>query len=93
MIGIAHGRLRYCPCRFPWQILLIDQHAHEFGNGKRGMRVVELYGNFLVKHGKRVMLFAEAACDIPQRAGYEKILLHQPQFSAAKSNIRGVENF
>ena len=38
---------RDLPCSLPFQAVLIDQQAHQFGNGQRRMRIVHLNCNLL----------------------------------------------
>ena len=77
MIGVRQGRLGNFPGGVPGQLMLIEQAPHEFGNGQRRMRIVELDGDLGRKVIKAVMAFEVRLDNVVQRTGYQKILLDQ----------------
>jgi len=63
--------------------MLVDEHAHEFRDRDGRMRVVQLHGEFLVEQAHRQLLSAQDPEHVLNGAGYEEILLLEPQFLPA----------
>ena len=79
VVGVGQGPHGQVPGLVPAEPGLVEQDAHQLGDGQRGVRVVELDGD-LVGQGRPVVAApAEAADDVGQRAGDEEVLLHEPQ--------------
>ena len=88
MVGIAESSRDDLPGFLPWQILLVDQEAQQIDDGDGRMGVVELNGDLVGEVVPRIArLLAVAADDVAQRAGDEKILLHEAQFLAVLSFV------
>ena len=77
VIGVSEGCLRDGPRLLPLQILFIHEDAHQLRDRQSGMRVVQLNRNLCGEVLESVVLLFEPADDIPNRAGDEKVLLHQ----------------
>ena len=62
--------------------MFIDEQAHELGNCKRWMGVVQLDGELLVKAIECLLALQIQANHVLERARYEKILLLQPELAS-----------
>ncbi len=92
VIGVGECPHREIPRLVPTQAGDVEQNSHQFGDGQRRMRVVELDGHF-VGQGMPVAVEAtEAADDVGQRRRDEEILLSEPQASAGRGRIVRVED-
>ena len=92
MIGVGERPDGQVPRLVPAQPGLIQQDAHQLGDGQRRVGVVELDRDLL---GQRVPVVAPAAeprHDIGQRAGDQEILLDEPQALAAGRRVVGIED-
>ena len=58
---------------------LVEQDAHQFGDGQRRVGVVELDGDLVGKAAPVGVVAAEPAHEVRQRAGDQEILLHEAQ--------------
>ena len=72
--------------------MLVDQQAHQLGDGDRRMRVVQLHGELLVEALQRNLLPAHDAQHVLQRAGDEEVLLLQPQLLALDRLVVRIEH-
>ena len=93
MVCVGEGFLTDLPGLNPWQLLLIHENAHEFGDGDRRVSVIELnrcFGREFTP-GQGVAIF-EATDNVGQGTGNEEILLNQAQFLAGFGGVIGVEN-
>ena len=71
--------MREVPGLIPSEVRVVEQNPHQLGDRQRRVRVVELDGDFF---GKRVPIGVaapEAPHEIGQRAGHQKIFLHEAQ--------------
>ena len=93
VVRVAEGPRDDLPGLLPRQILLVDQHAHQLGDGHGGVRVVELDRDLVGKVVPRIAgLLAVAPDDVAQRAGDEEILLHEAQLLAVLGLVVRVED-
>ena len=76
----------------PSEVRFIQQNPHQLGNGHRRMRVVELDGDLLGQRAPIGVAAAEAPHEIGQRAGDEKILLHEAQPLPHARGVVGIEH-
>ena len=72
--------------------MLVDQQAHELGDGDCRMRVIQLDGSFLGEIEQAAVLIDMAPEQILQRGRGEEILLAQAQLLARRRGIRRIEN-
>ena len=92
VVGEAHCGDGDFPCLFEWHALLVDEQAHQFGNGECGVGVVELHGNLGGEFVEGGMVAQVAAQDIAQSAGHEEVLLEQAQLPACLDGVGGVQH-
>ena len=64
MVGIGEGIRHDPPCLIPPVAAVVKQHAHQFGDGERGMRVVDLDSILFAKIVKRAVKRQMAAHNI-----------------------------
>ena len=79
VIGVRQGIDGDFPGRRPLDAVFINQDAHQFRNGDRGMGVVELDGNMLGQIQQRVVNVQVSAQQILQRSRDKEKLLAQAQ--------------
>src|SRR6266446_3741558 len=88
VVGIRKNSVRHLPGLVPIQLMLVNQEAHQFGDGDRGMRVIELHGELLGKLiPSRTSLLAKEAEHVLQGAGSKEILLLEAQLFALRRVI------
>ena len=92
VVGVGEGLARHAPGVRPGHERIVDQQAHQFGDGHRGMRVVQLHGELQVELVHAELLRAQDAQHVLQRTGHEEVLLFQAQLLAARLIIVGVEH-
>jgi hypothetical protein len=74
------------------RLFVVEQDAHEFGDGEGGMGVVELDGDLVGEGVDFVAVGLEAADDVVEGAGDEEVLLLEAQFAALLDVVVGVED-
>ena len=92
VVRVGQSSLRDVPGLVPAEMRFVEQNPHQLGDGHRRMRVVELDGDLL---GKRVPIGVaapEAPHQIGQRAGDQKILLHEAQSLPHARRVVGIEH-
>ena len=92
VIGVGERPDGQVPRLVPAEPGLVQQDAHQLGDGQRRVGVVELDRDLV---GQRVPVVAPAAeprHDIGQRAGDQEILLDEPQALAAGRRVVGIED-
>ena len=92
MVGIGHGAGDQIPSRVPGIAALIQQDAHQLGNGQGGVGVVDVDGGVVRQVVQGAELLEVAAHDVLHRGGDQEILLRQPQGFALPVIIGGVEH-
>ena len=70
----------------------VEQQSHQFGDGDRGMRIVELDGGLLVQIAHIAEALDVTADEILQRSRGEEIFLPQAQLLTGRIGIRRIEN-
>ena len=68
--------------------VIVDEDAHQFGDGHGGMGVVQLDRHLVGERAHLVILLHVAADDVLQRGGGEEIFLPQPQLLARPVSSR-----
>jgi len=68
---------------------VVEQDAHEFGDGQRRVRVVELDGDLVGQVAVVAVRLLEARQNVGQRAGDEEPLLHEAQALARLRRVVG----
>ena len=71
---------------------LVEQNPHQLGDGHARVRVVELDGDLVGKRAPVGIGSAEAAHEIGERAGDQKILLHEAQALPHARGVVGIED-
>ena len=85
--------MRHLPSLVPIELMLVNQEPHQFGDGDRGMRVIELHGELVRKLiPGHTSLLAKDAEHVLQGAGGKKILLLQAQLFALGRVIIRIED-
>ena len=79
VIGVRQGLLREVPGLVPTEVCFVEQNPHQLRDRHRRVRIVELDGDFIGKRAPVGVGLPEAAHEIGQRAGNEKIFLHKAQ--------------
>ena len=76
----------------PAQFGFVEQNPHQFGNGHRRMRIVQLDGHFVRQRVPIGVGSAETAHQIGERAGDEKIFLHESQPLPHARGVVGIKH-
>ena len=93
VVGIGHAIRCDFPGFVPAQPMFVHEQAHQFGNGHRGMGVVQLEHAFFREAFKvRAMVAPPAPDHILQAGRGEKVLLAQTQFLAGFAGVVGIEH-
>ena len=80
------------PCFIPAQVRFIEQDAHQFRDGHRGMGVVHLDRNMRRQLAPWCVAAAEPADDVGQRAGHQEEFLDKAQTSTLVCGVVGIKN-
>ena len=92
VVGVGEHGLRDRPRLVPFDLVEVDEDAHQFGDPDRRMSVVELDGGVLAERAHVAPLLDVAANEIEQRRRSEEIFLPEPQFLAGRRRVAWVEN-
>ena len=92
MVGVGQGLLGDIPGLLPPQVGFIQQNPHQLGNGQGRVRVVQLDGDLFRQRGPISVAAAEAADEVGQGAGDQKILLHEAQPLPHAGRVVGIEH-
>jgi len=92
MIRVAKGCTRNGPRLLPVESVFVDEQPHQFGDGNRGVRVVELHGPLFVKIPRRAAEQGVDAQHVLQRTAAEEELLLKPEFLAAMCLVVRVQH-
>ena len=76
----------------PAEAAFIQQHTHHFGNGQRGVGIVQLNGNFVGQVFQRAVLAQVLFQNITDRSSRQEILLAQAQDLALNMVVVGVQD-
>ncbi len=91
VVGVSRGGARNFPGFVPGKMMLINQQAHELGNGDCRMRVIQLNGGLFGKVQHAAILADMAPEKILQRCRGEEIFLAQAQFLASRGGVRRIQ--
>jgi hypothetical protein len=92
VIRIPQCGLRDLPGLLPGEIVFVNEHPHQLGDGHSWMGIIELNGNLRsesLKGGMGTQIFFD---NIPDGAGNEKVLLDEPEFLASPPRVRGIQH-
>ncbi len=92
VVGVGQRPLGEVPRLIPSEARLVEQDAHQLGDGQRRVGIVELDGDLLGQRAPVVIGAPEPSDQIGERAGDEKVLLHEPQPLALGGRVIGVEH-
>ena len=92
VVGVGEGACDDRPRLVPGQTVFVDEEALQFWNADRRVGVVQLDGDFVGEFRPVGIVLLEAADDVAQRAGGEKVLLEEAQFLAGLGVVVRVEN-
>src|SRR5262249_19038178 len=82
----------HVPGRLPGQVRLVDQVAHQLGDGQGRVRVVELHRRQLGEALQAVAVVMMALDEVADGAGNQEVFLNQPQLPAGRHRVGGVED-
>ena len=93
VVGIGDDCAGDCPSLVPLKVVLVNQNAHEFGDAKGRVRVVDVNCDFLVKFAN----VAAGANEMPNNAlrarRNKEVLLNQAHTLAFAGAVIGIEVF
>ena len=92
VVRVGQRPLREVPGLVPAELRLVEQDAHQLGDGHGGVGVVELDGDLLGQRAPVGVAAPEAPHEIGQRAGDEEVLLHEAQPLALAGGVVGIEH-
>ena len=92
MVGVREGAPCDVPRLVPPQPCLVEQDAHQLGNGHRRMGVVELDGGLLGEIAPIRIAAAKAPHQVGERAGDQEILLQEAQSLSPAGGVVGVQD-
>src|SRR5262245_6048896 len=77
VVRIPESPLCEVPSLVPFQMCVVEQNPHQLGHRHRRMCIVELDSGLFRKRSPVSVAAPEAPHEIGQRAGHEKIFLHE----------------
>ena len=92
VVGVGDGGSGDLPGLVPVQLLEVDQHAHQLGDGDGGVGVVELHRHLVGERVEGVVLLLVGAEDVGDGAGHEEVLLLEAQLLALGGVVLGVQH-
>ena len=90
VVGVGEGALHDFPCVFPRHAVLVQQQAHEFGNGQHRMRVVELDRVVLAEVAQVLSVVSDVGVDhrLQRRRNEEVLLAHAQDLALVGRVVR-----
>ena len=88
VVGVRQGADGQVPRLVPAELGLVEQDAHQLGDGHRRVGVVELDRDLVRQRRPVVPAAAEPGDDVGQRAADEEVLLEEPQRPARAASSR-----
>ncbi len=92
VVGVPERALAQVPGVVPVEPLVVEEDAHQLGDGDRRVRVVELDRDLVGERVERRVAALVAPHDVGDRAGDEEVLLLEAQRLALLALIVGVEH-
>ena len=92
MIRVPQRGLGDHPGLLPGEIIFVNEHAHQFGDGHGWMCVIELNGDLGSEGLKGGMGLQISFDNIADSTGDEKVLLDEPELLARLNRIRGIQH-
>ena len=93
VVGVGEGLGDHVPGRFPAQVVLVHEEAHELGDGEHRVGVVELDGVVVGEAGQVLAVVLHVVLDDLLEGGRaEEVLLAHPQDLALVGGVVGVED-
>ena len=92
MVGIGEGAPGEVPCFVPAEMGLVEQDAHQLGDGHGRVGVVELDRGLVGEGLPVIAAAAEPRDDVGQRTGHQEVLLDKSQVPAARRGVVGIEH-
>ena len=92
MVRVRERPLGEVPGLIPSEMRLVEQDPHELGDRHGRVRIVKLHGNLLGKRAPVGVGASESSNQVGQRAGDEKVLLHEAQPLPLGRGVVGIEH-
>ena len=92
VVGVREHALAQTPGVGPGQVVLIEQQAHQLGDGQHRVGVVEVDADLGGKLVKGAVLAQVAAQQVLHAGADKEILLMQTQFAPRRRGVVGVEH-
>ena len=92
VVGVGERAPGDIPGLVPSEAGVVEQDAHQLGNGQARMGVVELDRGLVGQRAPVGIVPPEAAHEIGERAGDQEIFLHEAQASSHDRRIVGIED-
>ena len=92
VIRVPHRRLRHLPRGVPGQVSLVDEDAHQLGDGQRRMRVVQVNGDLRRKGVEGLVIPLVPGDEISHRAGDQEVLLEEAQLLPRRHGVGRVQD-
>ena len=92
VIGVREHALAQAPGIGPGQVVLVEQQAHQLGDGQHRVGVVEVDADLGAELVKRAVLAQVAAQQVLHAGADKEVLLVQAQFAPRGRGVVGVEH-
>ncbi len=92
VVRVGERLLGEVPGLVPSQVRIVEEDAHQLGDGQGRVRVVELDGDLVGQRAPVGVALPEAPHEIGQRAGDQEILLHEAQRLSHARRVVGIEH-
>src|SRR5580658_9985952 len=92
VIRVGKGTLRDIPGKLPRQASFVQQDAHQFRNRKSRVGIVQLNRSLLRQSMPVEHRAPEATHQVRQRAGDQKVLLHESKLPAYNRGVVRIKN-
>ena len=93
VVGVGEGLGDHLPGLLPAQVVLVQEDAHQLGDGEHRVGVVELDGVVVGEAGQVLTMVADVVLnDLLQGGRAEEVLLAHPQDLALVGGVVGVED-
>ena len=92
VVGVRENALAQAPGIGPGQVVLVEQQAHQLGDGQHRVGVVEVDADLGAKLVKGAVLAQVAAQQVLHTGADKKVLLVQAQFAARGRGVVGIQH-